>query len=331
MQVPDGGVYSYTYTPYTYYSYGNFDHLASVTHPGGAAKTYLYENNQYGNAAHALTGIVDENNSRYATWTYDIDARATGSKHGVSADNYTIIRTHDANYNTTSAIVTDPVGTARTYNFQTILGVVKTTGVSQPCPSCGGTQSQATTYDANGNVASRTDFNSKKVCYAYDLTRNLETNRIEGLLSGEDCTASLATPPNRADVKKTSTTWHATYRLPLTITEPAAAATVGGTAGIKSTVFTYDASGNLLQKDVTAPKNDGTSATDLVHIGQAVMAHGPGGLDFLVTAVFNYPTFAESYKVAALDEPEATTTRESKSTPKSSSTSKKAAAKRGKA
>jgi NAD(P) transhydrogenase len=45
----------------------------------------------------------------------------------------------------------------------------------------------------------------------------------------------------------------------------------------------------------------GSSATDLVHIGQAVMAQGDGGLDFLVTAVFNYPTFAESYKVAALD------------------------------
>jgi NAD(P) transhydrogenase len=45
----------------------------------------------------------------------------------------------------------------------------------------------------------------------------------------------------------------------------------------------------------------GTSATDLVHIGQAVMASGANGLDFLVTAVFNYPTFAESYKVAALD------------------------------
>jgi NAD(P) transhydrogenase len=45
----------------------------------------------------------------------------------------------------------------------------------------------------------------------------------------------------------------------------------------------------------------GTGATDLVHIGQAVMATGAGGLDFLVTAVFNYPTFAESYKVAALD------------------------------
>ena len=44
----------------------------------------------------------------------------------------------------------------------------------------------------------------------------------------------------------------------------------------------------------------GTGATDLVHIGQAVMG-GNAGIDFLVTAVFNYPTFAESYKVAALD------------------------------
>src|SRR3954467_13983786 len=45
----------------------------------------------------------------------------------------------------------------------------------------------------------------------------------------------------------------------------------------------------------------GTGATELVHIGQAVMASGAGGLDFLVTAVCNSPTFAESYKVAALD------------------------------
>ena len=44
----------------------------------------------------------------------------------------------------------------------------------------------------------------------------------------------------------------------------------------------------------------GTGATDLVHIGQAVMGGG-ATVDFLVTAVFNYPTFAESYKVAALD------------------------------
>ena len=44
----------------------------------------------------------------------------------------------------------------------------------------------------------------------------------------------------------------------------------------------------------------GTHATELVHIGQAVMGCG-GSIDYLVDAVFNYPTLAESYKVAALD------------------------------
>jgi NAD(P) transhydrogenase len=44
----------------------------------------------------------------------------------------------------------------------------------------------------------------------------------------------------------------------------------------------------------------GTSATELVHIGQAVMGCG-GTVEYLVDAVFNYPTFSEAYKVAALD------------------------------
>jgi NAD(P) transhydrogenase len=44
----------------------------------------------------------------------------------------------------------------------------------------------------------------------------------------------------------------------------------------------------------------GTNATEVVHIGQAVMGNG-GTIDYLVDAVFNYPTLAESYKVAALD------------------------------
>ncbi|HUK41664.1 MAG TPA: Si-specific NAD(P)(+) transhydrogenase [Candidatus Acidoferrales bacterium] len=43
----------------------------------------------------------------------------------------------------------------------------------------------------------------------------------------------------------------------------------------------------------------GEGATELVHIGQAVMAHG-GKLDYFVDTVFNYPTLAECYKVAAL-------------------------------
>jgi NAD(P) transhydrogenase len=44
----------------------------------------------------------------------------------------------------------------------------------------------------------------------------------------------------------------------------------------------------------------GAGATEVVHIGQAVMGLG-GTIEFLVDAVFNYPTLAEAYKVAALD------------------------------
>jgi NAD(P) transhydrogenase len=44
----------------------------------------------------------------------------------------------------------------------------------------------------------------------------------------------------------------------------------------------------------------GTGATEIVHIGQAVMGCN-GTVDYLVDTVFNYPTLAESYKVAALD------------------------------
>ena len=44
----------------------------------------------------------------------------------------------------------------------------------------------------------------------------------------------------------------------------------------------------------------GTGATELIHVGQAVIGLG-GGLDYFLSTVFNYPTLAECYKVAALD------------------------------
>ncbi len=44
----------------------------------------------------------------------------------------------------------------------------------------------------------------------------------------------------------------------------------------------------------------GTGATELVHLGQAVMAFG-GTVDYFINNVFNYPTLTECYKVAALN------------------------------
>ena len=44
----------------------------------------------------------------------------------------------------------------------------------------------------------------------------------------------------------------------------------------------------------------GSGATEIIHIGQAVMAMN-GTIDYFVETVFNYPTLAECYKVAALN------------------------------
>jgi NAD(P) transhydrogenase len=44
----------------------------------------------------------------------------------------------------------------------------------------------------------------------------------------------------------------------------------------------------------------GDRATEIVHIGQAILAMG-GTIEYFRDSVFNYPTLAEAYKVAALD------------------------------
>jgi NAD(P) transhydrogenase len=44
----------------------------------------------------------------------------------------------------------------------------------------------------------------------------------------------------------------------------------------------------------------GSGATELIHVGQAVLTLG-GGLEYFRTTVFNYPTLAECYKVAAFN------------------------------
>ncbi|HEX3537129.1 MAG TPA: hypothetical protein VHU15_10195 [Stellaceae bacterium] len=44
----------------------------------------------------------------------------------------------------------------------------------------------------------------------------------------------------------------------------------------------------------------GDGASELIHIGQAVLSFG-GTIDYFINTVFNYPTLAECYKVAAFD------------------------------
>src|SRR5713226_2302443 len=68
---------------------------------------------------------------------------------------------------------------------------------------------------------------------------------------------------------------------------------IGDTTGRLKLIF-HSESGALLGVHVI-----GAAATEIIHIGQAVMALG-GTVRYFVDHVFNYPTLAECYKVAAL-------------------------------
>ena len=206
------------------YSYDVESNLSSVTHPDAKVRTYLYENTGYPNVdlPNALTGIVDENGSRFATWAYDVYGRAILSEHAGGVEKETVVYNDNG-----TAVVTDAAGTSRTYGFVTTMGVVKQGTITQPCIGqfCGGVVSVTSrnTYDANGNRDLFTDFNGTTTDYDYDLTRNLETRRIE----------AKGTPQQRT----ITTQWHPTYRLPTQIAAP-----------LKRTTYSYDANGQLTSK-----------------------------------------------------------------------------------
>lgn len=221
----------------TQYSYDSNGNLKTVTYPDNSTKTYHYggDAGEAGNVSatpdigvtytHALTGITDENNVRFATYKYDGSGKAVSTEHAGVVEKYGLTYLPD-DPNTTGVIdpvthITDPLNSVRSTHFKTVLGVLKPTGTDQPGGSGCSAASSAITYDANGNVESRTDYNGHKACYAYDLTRNLETKRVEGLASVADCPSVLADGAVLpANARKTSTAWHPDWRLPVKVAEP---------------------------------------------------------------------------------------------------------------
>jgi YD repeat-containing protein len=152
-----------------------------------------------------LTGITDENGTRFASYEYECSGRATATQHAGAVNRYSF--TYNGDGTTT---VVDPLGTNRLFSFQIVQGVVYDAGISQPCAHCGVNFASAQ-YDSNGNPSFRVDFNGNRIDYTFDLARNLETSRTEGLTS-----AGATTPETRT----ISTQWDANFRLPTAIAEP---------------------------------------------------------------------------------------------------------------
>ncbi len=217
------------------YQYADNIHLTSVTYPNSptpAVREYKYNEAAYTSGANlpdALTGIIDENGSRFATFSYDTLGRATVSEHANGIDRHNLVYNTDG-----TTTVSDAQSAARIYGYQTILNVKRKVSQNQPAGSGCAAASSALTYDTNGNIASRTDFNGNKTTYVYDMTRNLEASRTEGLT-----TAGGATPATRT----ITTTWHATWRLPLVISEYAGATATG--TPFRRPTTSYDDKGNV--------------------------------------------------------------------------------------
>lgn len=69
---------------------------------------------------------------------------------------------------------------------------------------------------------------------------------------------------------------------------------IGDSTGLLKLIF------HLETRELLGVHIIGEDASELVHIGQAVLAFG-GKIEYFVNTVFNYPTLAECYKTAAFD------------------------------
>jgi RHS repeat-associated protein len=274
MTDPAGGTYQY--------SYDSSSNLTGVIYPDSASKAYEYnESADTGGVSlpNALTGITDESAVRYATFKYNNSGAqifALNTQHAGGVDSYTFTYDASAYYGNpiTSTVVTDPLGTQRTYSFTSKVSYNVDTSQVQPAASGSGNVTQSETYDANGNPAARVDFNGNTTKYVYDLTRNLETSRTEAY--------------GTAQARTITTTWDANWRQPDLITE-----------SNRTTGFTYDSMGNVLTKTIT----DTTVTPNATRIwtytydsyGRMLTAKGPR-TDVNSTTTYAYYTCTTGYQ-----------------------------------
>ena len=133
-----------------------------------------------------LTGVTDELNQRFSTFKY-LNRNAKSTERAGSTLLYQIGQLQPE-----YTIIIDPLGNSRTYRFSANGGLTSLWNVSSWCPSCA---FQNAGYDANGNPTFKSDFKNNATCFAYDLTRNLETKRVEGVVGSGNCSTALSSPP----------------------------------------------------------------------------------------------------------------------------------------
>ncbi len=176
MTDPNGDVYKYAYDAN--------NNLSTVTYPDGTVKTYLYDESAEvpsgSSFPNALTGIVDQNGNRYATFGYDTSGRLVLSEHAqttnsVGQDQYTF--SYDSATQTTA---TDAAGNKTVLTFSTNLGV-KNVIAKQVYNTSGGAVGDPLTraFDGDNNLLCREDYAGHVTTYTYDSTNQM-VSKTEG-------------------------------------------------------------------------------------------------------------------------------------------------------
>ncbi len=205
---------------YTWDISGDINNLIQVEYADNTTRTYLYENTSF---PHYVTGIIDENGNRISSVEYDAQGRAISSE--VGEPNSGIERTEIDYHDDGSRTLTNALGKQTTYHFTEFNGEYKMTQVEgHPSANCA-SANQAYTYDANGFMASKTDWKGNVTTYINN-DRGLEVSRTEA--SGT------------SEARTTLTEWHPNFNLRTKITEPE-----------RETVFTYDIEGRLTSQEVS--------------------------------------------------------------------------------
>lgn len=213
-----------------------------MTWPDAKIKTFLYEDT---NNPWALTGIIDENSSRFATWTYAPTGQALSSEHAGGVDKGIVeyaagmpstptireevrgtylCRFHEIVSVPTVDLV-DASGKVTRAVIDSSLGYPKLAGLSQPAGSGCAASNNATSFDAKGNITSQDNFQGERTCYAYD-GQNREVTRVEGLANTVTCAGVITTGSSLpSGARMITTTWHPDWKLPVTVTEPGSVST----------------------------------------------------------------------------------------------------------
>ncbi len=218
-------------------AYNSTGNITKLTWPDGAFKTFLYEDI---NVPWALTGILDENNSRFSTWTYASTGQALTSEHAGGVGKTTIsysmglpgvptvreelrgdylCRIKEITSIPSFEVIT-PNGSTSTATVNSELGYPQLAGLSQSAGSGCAPSNNSSTFDSKGNISSQNDFNGKRTCYAYDAKDN-EILRVEGLPNTTLCSSALADGAILPDgARKIKTEWYPEWKVPTSITSP---------------------------------------------------------------------------------------------------------------